>query len=1554
MPAVIAAAIITDLIVQSVLAPLVLSAVISGTTFAILSAVIGGLVTYAVNAVFSDKPDQPQFQGYESEIADRLLTVRQPIAPWQTIYGRARVGGAITFLQSPSKSILNMVITLACHEVQEIEQVWLDDEVLDISTSGNGIVYGKYAYTITTPGTRGFFANEPGTVPDDGIYTITLLHTPDSDYPYITYGFDDRVAQFVTGVPQNYGEVQKIDATHYKFYSGAANEPYGLQYWYGGSDPTYTTDSKVKVFKSLGNEADGVQPFPGLVTSSGGVWSNTHRQTERAKIWIQFQYDQDLFPSGLPNVTAVIKGRNDIYDPRGPSTGWSQNAALCVANYLTDAARGGGFVYADDINEAQLIAAANVCDQAVDIGIGGSLARYTLNGSYHVEGAPRDVLARMLTSMAGNCVLVGGEWFIQPASYVTPTLTLTQSDLRGAVHILPRLSRRDLANSVKGIYVSPENSWQASDFPPVTATLYVTEDQGEVIWRELDLPWTTNSPTAQRIAKIELERTRQQITVELPCKLAAYDLIPGDTVMVTIARYGWSAKVFEVVSIALVQDETDDGPKLGVDIILRETASQVFDWATNEETVTDWAPDTDLPDPFDVGLPISPLLTDEIYIANDGTIRTRLIATWGDPGDAWVTGGGYYEIEYKKTADSIWTNVPDVRGDHFVTYMWDVEDLVEYHFRIRSKNPLGKRSDWVTSANYTTVGKSAPPSDVTGTGYTHLSNGTKLTWNGISDLDADLYEIRQGVDWATGTLVHSGRVVGYVVDPLPTGITTFWIKAIDTSGNYSTNATQLDVTVVAPGAVTPTIDLEDGRFVIYWDASTGGSYLVDYYEVRFGASWAGSTFFGEVDATELGGEVDWTSSKTWWVSPYDVGGNRGTEASVVGTVDPPNAPVVMTAFNGDHVEITWTPGQSDLPIEEYDVRYGATWETGLAVGKVKGNKITVLVDWSGSRTFWVNAVNIRGTTGTAASAIATTVDWGAPAVDSEFIVAKVNLFWQAPAGGNLPIKEYEIRYGASYAAGTFIAVTTSRAIRIPADWTGSRTFWVAAIDSAGNTGAAGSKIVTVDVPTAPSLTTFFELEQAVLNWTAPISSSIPIDEYEIRYGSDSDTWGTAAFLQRVKGTSLKFSANWSGARRFFVAAIDLEGNVGADDSETMTVVPPAAVTISAQVVDNNVLLFWTEATATLPVKTYRIKRGDTWAGGTLIGNKSGGFTTVFETVGGTFKYWIAGIDTAGNEGTPASFSATVSQPPDYVFLADYDSAFSGTFSNSFLDSISGHVVMPVDTTQTWATHFTGNSWTTIADQISAGYPIYIEPTVASGYYEEHIDYGTIIPSSKITVTPTATIVDGTPTVTCKISVSDDDSSWTDYNDTYEVFATAFRYIKVRITIGSSGGDDVYEMSNLNIRLDVKLKGDAGTVNARAGGSVTGITRSGTTASVTTSGSHGKNTGDAVEIAGANETDYNGVFEITVTGANTFDYEVANSPSTPATGTITWDNGGTPVIFTQTFIDITSITVTPKGTSPIYGIYDFTDTPNPTYFKVLLFNSSGTRISGDASWSVKGY
>ena len=69
-------------------------------------------------------------------------------------------------------------------------------------------------------------------------------------------------------------------------------------------------------------------------------------------------------------------------------------------------------------------------------------------------------------------------------------------------------------------------------------------------------------------------------------------------------------------------------------------------------------------------------------------------------------------------------------------------------------------------------------------------------------------------------------------------------------------------------------------------------------------------------------------------------------------------------------------------------------------------------------------------------------------------------------------------------------------------------------------------------------------------------------------------------------------------------------------------------------------------------------------------------------------------------------------------------------------------------------------------------------------------------------------------------------------------------------------------------------------------SVSSITLVGIIVTVTTATDHGIASNVPVTIAGAIQADYNGLQTITVTAADKFEYTIATSPATPATGTIT--------------------------------------------------------------------
>lgn len=759
------------------------------TVAAVVTFIAKTALTVAISSIFSKKPKATDFG---SAAREQQVTARDPVSPTRVIFGETITGGTIVFMNIASQyagSVSTVVeqhtaaasVTVALRgddEVVPASGVWASDvgvELVDYSEASG------YSYTSMTA---------VGSSPAQGEYSVSggVYSFNAADWNRsVRITFNLRVNQTVVGRILNMvielasHEVEEIGDIYFDDELIPLNAD-GMS--------TGRLQGRAYVFKHLGSadqEADAR-----LIAGAPGQWTTAHRLRGRAYILVSLIKDinpgaENNFPNGVPNIRAQVKGLK-VYDPRSGLTAWSDNVALCINEYLTNTVFGLGHVYADEIDEDLLIAAANVCDESVSLAGGGTEARYTCNGSFLTSEAPKEILGKLQVAMAGRCVRSGGKWGLYAGAYITPTVTLDEDDLRGPIQVKPRLSRRELFNAVKGVYVNPDNGYQPADFPVVTNATYLSEDQDERIWLDMDLPWTGTPSMAQRIAKIELERVRQQIIVVMPCKLSAYSVVPPNTVMVTNAKFGWSSKVFEVIDVKLVMEQGDkSGPYLGVDLVLRETASTVFDWSSGEETTVDAAPDTNLPDPFSVAPPGTPEVTESIYeTTGSAGVKSRATVSWAAGGDAQAVE---YGLEYRSSGATGWTRRPLVRG------LMDVlDDLApgHYEFRVRAFSSIGASSAYSATSVVEILGLSAPPAAVSGFSVIKSSGFGLAQWTLHPDLDVQINgaivirhsPLTTGATWVDGVIVEEfpGGVVSGLL-PLITG--TYMAKARDSSGNYS-------------------------------------------------------------------------------------------------------------------------------------------------------------------------------------------------------------------------------------------------------------------------------------------------------------------------------------------------------------------------------------------------------------------------------------------------------------------------------------------------------------------------------------------------------------------------------------------------------------------------------------------------------------------------------------------------------------------------------------------------------------------------------------------------
>jgi hypothetical protein len=584
---------------------------------------------------------------------------------------------------------------------------------------------------------------------------------------------------------------------------------------YVASSGRYLTvnGSLVYIEKFLGAEG---QTASAALASLGIGWTTNHRLRGVAYLYVQLQYDADVFANGVPNITAIVRGKK-CFDPRrsghsasDPTTWeWHDNPAICFADYLTDTKFGRGATYADEISEADLIEAANVCDEAVTINDGASPAnteaRFTCNGSFTTDQSPKEIMDDLLTAMVGSAVLIGGKWYIQAGAYKTPTIELDEDDLRGGIKTRNLVPGRESFNAIKGTFISPLNLWQPDDFPAITSDTFEDEDGGERKFKDISLAWTITPGMAQRIAKIDLFRARQPLTTVWPCKLTAWRLKPGDTVMLSNTSYGWSQKPFEVVAVDLVEDNNG---YLGVDLTMRETDPSIYDWETSEEQEYDPAPNTDLPNPFDVGSPSNLAAEsgeDQLLELGEGSILSRILFSWDAVADVFVRE---YEVEIKKSSESTWAPYQVVRRATSI-YVAPVEDGETYDLRVRAVNELNVRGGFATLTGHTVIGKTeAPPAPDSFT-VERTADGTRRYQWVLADEPPDVrsgggYRIRYLLgatsDWDAMTALHTGTLKSspYESNELAAGSYTFAIKTLDSSGNESDDAVFVSATIGDP------------------------------------------------------------------------------------------------------------------------------------------------------------------------------------------------------------------------------------------------------------------------------------------------------------------------------------------------------------------------------------------------------------------------------------------------------------------------------------------------------------------------------------------------------------------------------------------------------------------------------------------------------------------------------------------------------------------------------------------------------------------------------------
>jgi len=997
----------------------------------------------------------------------------------------------------------------------------------------------------------------------------------------------------------------------------------------------------------------------------------------------------------------------------------------------------------------------------------------------------------------------------------------------------------------------------------------------------------------------------------------------------------------------------------------------------------------------------------DAFATNNGNIRVQLRVTWPT-----VNGAVKYKVVYTKgantTANNNFPTNPSqdnpvdviVRRNEFELRNVDAGDV--YDFEVQSINAGGLLSAVPVTASQQVVGKSAPPSNVASLSATIDPNdGVGLNWvpvvavqsNGFADLDLAGYEIRKGSDFANGTHPETGAASSgirvqatnlFIPVEFVKTTSTFTVKAYDTSGNFSTTEASTTVTISSPSVIQNAVTTAENGFIkIRWDAPSTSTFKIKNYKITFNDGSAKTIF---ADSTEFQTPGAWVgSSRVFTIRAVDIAGNEGTSSDVTVTIPEPAAPTNLThSFTTDSVVLKWTEAASAGALQPPVIGYRIFRNNGTdSIAQIKGTEFTLLVNdtnfpnvsGTAQASYQVAAVYAdpafptdgRASSNQATRTISISVA-SAPTPSFSFELDFVKVVWNE-VNGSLPT----IRYGI-FEGSTLLGVADSREFTTKANFTTKtiqiKAFSAAYINAVGDAAAQALFIGTgsnftitrqnLPAPTSGSFVLGNEggLGFVTSKWTPPTvnpANHLDLKDFKIIRSSSSTFAGITVGnteLSVIQDTeSFKEEVSWkvtgqndSISKYYYIVPRDLLGNEGTALKIEVEIFRPGKVPVSgtSEVIDNNVLLRWGEptvnATNQLKIDHYEIRKhtgsgasSQVWSTSSPIGKGSGEtitdsrFSVLFETAAGTFTYLIKAYDTAGNESkdTPIFFvTLAVAQPPDFVLNADYDSVFStsgtGLTSPSEIDSVAftnclkvfdialnkNVLYLPVLTnssgvgTQTWQEHFVGTGsssspqFANITAAINAGFTDYLEPA------------------------PIGTSGQG------------------EYQEVFD-YGTNLASSKVSTlaTFANQGSGTV----NQSQRLDLASGGSGGTFSDGTESNSNAAQRFGTAFQRVRYKTR------AISVAGSLTKITNLNLKIDVKIKNDTGTGTANAS----------DSGGTTVNFNVTFVDVQGIAVTPNTTSAVIAVVDFQDVPNPTSFKVLLYNTSGVRVSGNFTWQCRG-
>lgn len=405
-------------------------------------------------------------------------------------------------------------------------------------------------------------------------------------------------------------------------------------------------------------------------------YTNAHRLAGTAYLTFSFTYAP--FPAGLPLINALVKGVK-IFDPRTMTTQWSDNPVLCIRDYLTNA-RYGRDIDTSLIDDTSFILAANYCDELVRYNGINSVKRYTCDGVAETQNSSLSIINKMLTSCRGLLIFSGGLYKVIIDKPEMAVFTFSEDNIIGGWKILLG-NKNSQYNRIRANFFNADKEYQPDI--AIVDSQELREQDGGLLERMIDLPFTTDLARAKAIATINLNQSRHPITCEFTSTIEGLRVEVGDVVYISHKTPGWDThnsglgKKFRIVRVTIQNNDE-------VRILASEYADEVYDLEVIDPP---FVPTKIGINDLSVCLPPTNLFIRKTQIEIS---RVNIQMSWNASPDDFVVN---YQIGYKLQSQTNW--VEYVITDNLFWSARFSSSTTYIDFRVRAINTIGVKSIWL-------------------------------------------------------------------------------------------------------------------------------------------------------------------------------------------------------------------------------------------------------------------------------------------------------------------------------------------------------------------------------------------------------------------------------------------------------------------------------------------------------------------------------------------------------------------------------------------------------------------------------------------------------------------------------------------------------------------------------------------------------------------------------------------------------------------------------------------------------------------------------------------